>query len=267
MKRNLLTVVLTVVLSSAFLNNAAFAQKHHGGGHAVAHHNSGGGHTSGGSVHYNFGHQRTSYPLHYNQQFTTRVVTPSFNPVAPSYHVPTHHHHNNWYGNHSNYNSGYYGRDINCNPTRSRYFNPNVQPIIQVVQVPQAVPNVVPRRVPAPQPHATPEQLIAISQAAAPKHLTAEQYDRATGKLSWPEALQTSDFAADRATLEQIFADRVGSTDQEWKSKSDDVRRLTSSLRNHLTAQVKDMRPMDFVAAKKFLDGLSREISSEVGAG
>lgn len=260
MKRNLLAVVLV-----AFLISPAFAQHHHhaqSGGHAAAQHSSGGGYQ------YHLGNQVTSYPLQFNQQYATRVPTPSFNSVAPNYYSPAHHHHH-WSGNNWNYGSWNNYRDINCNPTRSAYFSPYVvQPIYQVVQVPQAVPaNIAPRRVVAARPQATPEQLTAISQAAAPKLLTAAQYDRATGKLSWPAALQASDFADDRATLAQIFADRAKSTEQEWKSNADDVRRLTSQLRSQLTAQVKDLRPMDFVAAKKFLDGLSREASSETGAG
>lgn len=111
----------------------------------------------------------------------------------------------------------------------------------------------------AKHPRATPEQLVAISRATTPKRLAPNQFDRDTGKLSWPGALQSESFAIERSRLGQIVAYRTAHSNEELKSQQEEVRRLTHHMRDELISHIKELRPMDFVAAKKFLDSLAHD--------
>ena len=97
------------------------------------------------------------------------------------------------------------------------------------------------------KPRVTVEELTRIARERAPKALAAHNFNATTGGLAWPVALQGAEFAADRAAVDAL----VG------KSKNREVRQLASEMTEKLQERVKETNPSEYVAAKKFLTGLS----------
>jgi hypothetical protein len=105
----------------------------------------------------------------------------------------------------------------------------------------------------------TPEQYAVLAKKQAPDRLDPQQYDRVVGRLNWPVQLKGDEYAEERAYLEKLFASR-SATDVGVGSAFDaDVRAITNVMRDKLQANLRTMSPMEFIAAKKFIDGVGRE--------
>jgi hypothetical protein len=93
--------------------------------------------------------------------------------------------------------------------------------------------------------------------------LSPEQFDRRTGTISWPKALQGEASEAARQRLEQLAAaGRLDSPDAA-RDRSREIGKLTEEIKEQLKAQVRDLPPAEYVAARKFLDGLAGELRSQ----
>jgi len=97
----------------------------------------------------------------------------------------------------------------------------------------------------------------ALAQAAAaelPRKLTSDELDPVTGKIVWPEPLMDEQYADLRAELDHLFELRA------WTSRTagtaarihDATRRMLDILRSN----IETMPANDFIAARKFIDGL-----------
>ncbi len=105
----------------------------------------------------------------------------------------------------------------------------------------------------------SPEGYVAIARKAAPDRLGPYQYDRASGRLTWPTALMGGEFAADRAAVEMAFSTR---TPGDFGAGTDfyaHVKQIADDMQARLQPQVASLSPMEFIAAKKFLSSLSYE--------
>ena len=94
---------------------------------------------------------------------------------------------------------------------------------------------------------------------SAPARLSPEQFDRQTGKISWPEALQGDTMETARRGLERLAAGQPASGDAA-KNRSHEVRELTEQIKEQLKGQIREIPPADYVAARKFLNGLADEL-------
>jgi len=105
------------------------------------------------------------------------------------------------------------------------------------------------------------EQMAAIARKEAPDRLAPHQYDPFHGKLHWPVALMTKDFEAHREALNELFATRTTHDVGPETQFHADVRELTAEMESMLLARIESMPPMEYTAAKKFINGLEREAS------
>lgn len=110
------------------------------------------------------------------------------------------------------------------------------------------------------------DEYVALAKRQAPDRLSAFDYDRALGRLNWPAALTSGDFAAEREMLDAVFASRTPADTGAGSEFHNVVRQLTSSLQSKLQAELSTMSPMEFIAAKKFLTGLTYESQQPLAA-
>lgn len=108
-------------------------------------------------------------------------------------------------------------------------------------------------------PRPTKEDLVRLAKTAAPERLGADQFHPATGRISWPDALQGEEYAAYRAQVEQVFAYRaanggIGAQERAFLAEA------TSAMRSLLRNQIQELAPMQYTSARRFLDGLTYEI-------
>jgi hypothetical protein len=105
----------------------------------------------------------------------------------------------------------------------------------------------------------TTEQLTAIAKDAAPDRLSPQDYDSTLGRLHWPAALLTDDFAAERDALESMFRNRSPGDMGAGSTFYADVKQLSSALQAKLGNHIAELDPAQYIAAKKFLQGVTVE--------
>src|SRR5262249_49742890 len=86
-----------------------------------------------------------------------------------------------------------------------------------------------------------------------------DEFDPATGRIEWPKALRGSDYGAVRSELARLFESRArsGQMQNDDAEIRGDVRKMTSLLQSH----VRSTPANDYMAARKFLDGLDYSIA------
>ena len=93
--------------------------------------------------------------------------------------------------------------------------------------------------------------------------LSPEQFHRQTGEILWPQALRVEAFEVARHELEQLAADHAASRNNVVKSGNREVRSLIEQTKSELREQIHDIPAAEYIAARKFLDGLAKELRSE----
>ena len=104
-------------------------------------------------------------------------------------------------------------------------------------------------------PRATAEELARRARAAAPRALTANQMDPASGVLYWPAALQNAGFEAQRIALDEYAVRwlKYGGLDYDDKAH---VRENVNTMYVTLKSQIASMPPQDYVEGRAFLESL-----------
>ncbi len=112
-------------------------------------------------------------------------------------------------------------------------------------------------------PRLTREDLIRIARAGRPEPLGPSEFSPVTGRLTWPLLLRGETFNVDRAVLEVLFTQRLGeriiSPEEDQK-----IRQLTDKMQADLKGRVRQVRPGDYVDAKRFLTSLAHEARQPV---
>ena len=98
-----------------------------------------------------------------------------------------------------------------------------------------------------------------LARKAAPDRLGPNQYDRASGRLTWPPALAAGEFAAERTAIEMALATRTPGDAGPGTDLHRQVQQATERMQANLQPQIATLSPMEFVAAKKFLSSLAFE--------
>ena len=113
-------------------------------------------------------------------------------------------------------------------------------------------------------PRPTMEDAVRYAQAGMPKPLSPGELNPITGKISWPRFLQTDEYGANRAKLERIFAYRAssGAIGPEDYMKT---RQTVDTMLADLKKQIREIPPMQYMSARKFLQSLKYEIDRPVG--
>ena len=110
------------------------------------------------------------------------------------------------------------------------------------------------------------EQMAAIAKKEAPERLSAGEYDPFSGRLRWPAILRAADFAPHREAVEQVFKKR---TTQDVGPETEfhaTVRELTDEMELMLHRRIDRLPPMEYMVAKRFLNGLEQEAQLPPGA-
>ncbi|TWU13926.1 hypothetical protein CA54_27680 [Symmachiella macrocystis] len=89
--------------------------------------------------------------------------------------------------------------------------------------------------------------------------LGPDDFDSVTGKILWPEVLQSPDFEEDRAKLDDLFEHLTLTGGAMGAKTSDEIKSTTVSMRETLKQHVSSMPSADYIAARKFIDGLAYE--------
>jgi len=103
------------------------------------------------------------------------------------------------------------------------------------------------------------DQLRQIARDAAPARLSVLQLSPATGDINWPAALQRPEFDAMRSRVEDMFANRNVSNTGPGSTTQVAVERVTNAMQDDLKAQIDEMTPTEYLAAKNFLRSLAYE--------
>ena len=105
------------------------------------------------------------------------------------------------------------------------------------------------------------EDLVRYAAMGRPRPLGPNQLDAASGKIYWPRSLRTQQFAFSRGILEEIFVKRARYGDISMDDLLK-VRDETNRMIDRLNGQIRDIPPMEYVAAKQFLSSLAYQVQS-----
>lgn len=109
------------------------------------------------------------------------------------------------------------------------------------------------------------ETLAERARQGVPDRLVQEQFEPAFGTLFWPAAFDDSRFAAERAQLDRLMANRdaqAGVGSQHYRQ----VVETTEALQNDLRSKIDELTPTEYVQAKKFLSSVAYEARFVPGA-
>ena len=109
-------------------------------------------------------------------------------------------------------------------------------------------------------------QLAHYQKLREPDRLDAQEYEPVLGHLNWPAVLEGEEFEEIREFVDQRFAARsnLGNTTGLGSDNYKDIREATAALKVRLLQNMDDMTPMEYVAAKNFVESLEREALEEV---
>lgn len=103
------------------------------------------------------------------------------------------------------------------------------------------------------------EQLARYSRAMAPKPLETYQIERARGILYWPAVFNREQFVEHREAIDQLFKYRKPNDIGPDSDFYQQVHESVETLRAELKGVIGDLSPSQYVAARRFLDGLAKE--------
>jgi hypothetical protein len=103
------------------------------------------------------------------------------------------------------------------------------------------------------------EQYVVLAKKYAPDGLSEQQYDRTLGRLNWPASLTGDEFAPEREALNRVFMVRSPTDVGGGSAFYGTVRQLTDSMNAKLRAHFDDLSTPEYLAAKKFITGLTME--------
>jgi hypothetical protein len=99
----------------------------------------------------------------------------------------------------------------------------------------------------------------ALAKAAEIPQLGRDELDPVTGKLHWPDALMSDQFAKYRDEIDHLFELRaVTSLRADAAAK---LRAATQEMTEILRSNIDNLTVADFVAARKFLDRLEASVA------
>jgi hypothetical protein len=110
----------------------------------------------------------------------------------------------------------------------------------------------------------TREESYRIAKARAPKRTLSTQLDPVSGTINWPIILRAAPYQADLDKLDKLFAQRSveGTLNGDQYAE---VQKLHDDLVAILTANAKNYKDFDLIAAKNILDSLAFEARFPAG--
>lgn len=103
-------------------------------------------------------------------------------------------------------------------------------------------------------PRSTQQQRERIAKSRVPERLDKSQYNRALGRVYWPDVLQGDKFAEHRKKLNALIADRAFAS-----TANSQIKTLAADMKSMLKSQIRAYEPADYMEAKRFLSSLQYE--------
>ncbi len=103
------------------------------------------------------------------------------------------------------------------------------------------------------------ERLASEDSGPRNQGLGPDAFDSVTGQINWPPVLQTPQFDEYRAELNELFEHRTLVGAASGRETSQQIKATTDAMRDELKEQITQMSPDDYIAARKFIDGLAYE--------
>lgn len=88
--------------------------------------------------------------------------------------------------------------------------------------------------------------------------LTDAEFDRKTGEIHWPKALQAAAYSVDRTRMEALLVARAQAAATDLDA---DLLIVVKSLRSKLQANITEMPAYEYIESRKFLEGLATEMT------
>ncbi len=110
----------------------------------------------------------------------------------------------------------------------------------------------------------TQEDSYRIAKARAPKRTRSTQLDQVTGKINWPIILRAPPYQSDLDQLDKLFAQRAAEGGFNGDQYAE-VQKLHDNLVAALTANAKNYKDFDLIAAKNIIDSLVFEARFPAG--
>lgn len=101
------------------------------------------------------------------------------------------------------------------------------------------------------------QKYLKYKPSAAPRPLSLSQFDPTSGEITWPDGLQTPDFDALRKPVNELFGLR--SRGLATPGIAFEMHTAIESVRAELKQQIDKITPVEYIAARKFLDQLTNE--------
>jgi hypothetical protein len=107
-------------------------------------------------------------------------------------------------------------------------------------------------------PRPTEEQVARMAAQGVPQPVSSSQVDQLTGKINWPGPLQMSSFSQERATVEQLMANKSQNGSLSYADQMT-MRKVVNDMVQQLKEQISSIPPQDYETAKQFLNSLLYE--------
>lgn len=109
-----------------------------------------------------------------------------------------------------------------------------------------------------PRDQVTPEEINRYSRSNLPKRLESYQLG-SRGITYWPAVFERPEFAEERDEIDRLFKQRQPRDAGPDSDFYREVHEATDSMRDDLRRIMKELSPAQYVAARKFIDGVARE--------
>jgi hypothetical protein len=109
------------------------------------------------------------------------------------------------------------------------------------------------------------EKLRQLARAAAPARSASASIVRVSARVKWPHLLTAECFAAKRSQVEGLLAQRTAQNSGAGTRNCEQIQLAVAQMKSALRARIRQTTPMEYLAAKRFLDNLAFEARFVVG--
>lgn len=105
----------------------------------------------------------------------------------------------------------------------------------------------------------TQQDVIRYSKVSVPERPGNFQVEPVRGSIYWPQVLLEEEFSDCRTQLNCLFAQRRGAAGASGSTVPHQVEAVTAEMREQLRSKIRQLSPAEYLAARKFLEGLAYE--------
>ena len=103
------------------------------------------------------------------------------------------------------------------------------------------------------------DDVIRYAKVTLPRRPASFELEPARGAVYWPDVLLEEEFSDCRIRLDGLFAQRKVGASASGSNVSRQVLTATTQMREQLRSKIRQMTPVEYMAARKFLESLAHE--------